>query len=46
MTGVEGVQISYLGGGVPLPPYPPQKTLKIEKNHEILKKFMKILDNR
>ena len=31
MKGVEGVQISYLGGGVPLPPYPPKKPLKIEK---------------
>ena len=34
MKGVEGVQISYLGGGVPLPPYPPpqKKPSKLKKS--------------
>ena len=33
MKGVKGVQISYLGGGVPLPPYPPpKKPSKLKKS--------------
>ena len=33
MKGVEGVQISYLRGGVPLPPYPlPKPPSKLKKS--------------